>query len=207
MFSFFKSATAADTTATAVPQQDEKAQKEETQKQEKAPEQKENAEPQQEQSDISGWLMSFFGGCTQAQQTGGDMKFDVGEENETGDATGSVRAPEEKKTGDATSGSSAPAAPAVLCKFKVDPSKLDAKAQKRPGLAYRSAKSEADKVKGGSHPSPAKFGDIVEGVDEGDGWVRVGEYFLPMMCKGVPVLVLVTDDEVVAPMAAVVPQQ
>lgn len=138
------------------------------------------------------------------------MKFDAAaEEKKTEEATGNVSTPGEKQLGDATSGGSAPAAAAAVPrKFKVDASKLDAKAQKRPGLAYRSSKSETDKVKkDGSHPSPAKFGEIVEGVDEGDGWVRVGAYFLPMQCKGVPVLILATDDANVAPLAVAVPPQ
>jgi len=67
-------------------------------------------------------------------------------------------------------------------KFKVDSTALNIK--NRPGIAYRQSKDSADKLK-----EVAKWGDIVEGVDEGDGWLRVGDKFLPMTHDGKPMIV------------------
>ena len=38
-------------------------------------------------------------------------------------------------------------------------------------MAFRHSKTESDKVMTGS--GPAKWGDTVEGTDEGDGWLKV----------------------------------
>lgn len=43
------------------------------------------------------------------------------------------------------------------------------------GVAYRNSKDNADTIQSG-----VEWGNVVEGVDEGDGWVRVGEHFLPI---------------------------
>jgi len=61
----------------------------------------------------------------------------------------------------------------------------------RPGVAYRYSKSETDKVK--NEAGPAKWGDIVDGIDEGDGWLKVGQYYLPMTYRGIPVITAVQD--------------
>lgn len=61
----------------------------------------------------------------------------------------------------------------------------------RPGVAYRYSKSETDKVK--NEAGPAKWGDIVDGIDEGDGWLKVGQYYLPMTYHGIPVITAVQD--------------
>lgn len=61
----------------------------------------------------------------------------------------------------------------------------------RPGVAYRYTKSETDKVK--NEAGPAKWGDIVDGIDEGDGWLKVGQYYLPMTYRGIPVITPVQD--------------
>jgi len=61
----------------------------------------------------------------------------------------------------------------------------------RPGVAYRYTKSETDKVK--NEAGPAKWGDIVDGIDEGDGWLKVGQYYLPMTYRGIPVITAVQD--------------
>lgn len=61
----------------------------------------------------------------------------------------------------------------------------------RPGVAYRYSKSETNKVK--NEAGPAKWGDIVDGTDEGDGWLKVGQYYLPMTYRGIPVITAVQD--------------
>merc|ERR1740121_845446 len=62
--------------------------------------------------------------------------------------------------------------------------------QRRSGLAYRFTKSETDKVR---RENPVPWGSIVKGFDEGDGWLRVGRYFLPMTYQGMPLLVPVGE--------------
>eukprot|EP00444_Apocalathium_aciculiferum_P025579 CAMPEP_0183439144 /NCGR_PEP_ID=MMETSP0370-20130417/77821_1 /TAXON_ID=268820 /ORGANISM="Peridinium aciculiferum, Strain PAER-2" /LENGTH=465 /DNA_ID=CAMNT_0025627525 /DNA_START=150 /DNA_END=1544 /DNA_ORIENTATION=- len=57
-----------------------------------------------------------------------------------------------------------------------------------PGIAYRYSKQHSDKV-GAEVPSKvARWGDVVHGVDEGAGWLRVGQYYLPMLHKGTAVI-------------------
>lgn len=46
-----------------------------------------------------------------------------------------------------------------------------------PGIAYRKSKDFNDKVHG---DRIAFYGSSVQGVDEGDGWVRIGNFYLPM---------------------------
>lgn len=53
------------------------------------------------------------------------------------------------------------------------------------GLTYRRSKNIADVLSG----SGAKWTSIVEGVDENDGWVRVGDKFLPTTLNDCRVLV------------------
>merc|ERR1740121_2796782 len=62
--------------------------------------------------------------------------------------------------------------------------------QRRSGVAYRFTKSETDKVR---RENPVPWGSIVKGFDEGDGWLRVGRYFLPMTYQGMPLLVPVGE--------------
>eukprot|EP00931_Biecheleriopsis_adriatica_P063088 TRINITY_DN38161_c0_g1_i1.p1 TRINITY_DN38161_c0_g1~~TRINITY_DN38161_c0_g1_i1.p1 ORF type:complete len:796 (-),score=179.95 TRINITY_DN38161_c0_g1_i1:43-2430(-) len=65
--------------------------------------------------------------------------------------------------------------------FLVDNSQLQANSH---GLGYRSSKNEKDIV-----PSKtAVWGEKVPGSDEGDGWVKVGELFLPTEIRGKKVL-------------------
>lgn len=58
--------------------------------------------------------------------------------------------------------------------------------QGRPGVGFRYSKHDVDRV--GDERSPAMWGDIVHGMDEGDGWLKVGDHFLPMSYQGMPVL-------------------
>jgi len=53
----------------------------------------------------------------------------------------------------------------------------------RPGLPYCSSK-QLDTASG----ITAKWGTVVRGSDEGDGWIKVGNHFLPMEIQGMPVL-------------------
>eukprot|EP00929_Paragymnodinium_shiwhaense_P116139 TRINITY_DN8541_c0_g2_i2.p1 TRINITY_DN8541_c0_g2~~TRINITY_DN8541_c0_g2_i2.p1 ORF type:complete len:490 (-),score=74.10 TRINITY_DN8541_c0_g2_i2:368-1837(-) len=48
-------------------------------------------------------------------------------------------------------------------------------------LAYRLSKRLDDRD---SHGTGAKWGSVVTGVDEGDGWLRVGDRFLPIELQG-----------------------
>lgn len=58
------------------------------------------------------------------------------------------------------------------------------------GLAYRRSKHFEDVVGMGvgTGPCTAAWGSTVLGINEGDGWLRVGSMFLPMEANGVPVL-------------------
>ncbi|CAJ1459391.1 unnamed protein product, partial [Effrenium voratum] len=64
--------------------------------------------------------------------------------------------------------------------FLVDNSQLQAGSH---GLGYRGSKDMEDIVAG----KTAVWGEKVPGLDQGDGWVQVGEYFLPLelQCKRV----------------------
>jgi len=59
----------------------------------------------------------------------------------------------------------------------------DLKANTR-GLAYRSSKDHT-KVRN----AVAAWGSIVPGVDSGDGWLKVGEWYLPMIVDGFATIV------------------
>ncbi|CAE8650227.1 unnamed protein product, partial [Polarella glacialis] len=37
------------------------------------------------------------------------------------------------------------------------------------------------------------WGEVMNGTDEGDGWLKVGRYFLPMIINGTPVLTQCAD--------------
>jgi len=86
----------------------------------------------------------------------------------------------------------------VVTKYKIDNSVLNS--GKRPGIAYRASKSLDDKLK-----TVARFGEIVDGVDEGDDWLRVGEHFLPMKVNGVQVITLLKEEETFSPQKGVPP--
>lgn len=55
----------------------------------------------------------------------------------------------------------------------------------RPGVAFRYTKSLRDKVRKGG---PARWGEVVLGSDEGDGWLKVGDHYLPFCIQGVQVV-------------------
>jgi len=62
------------------------------------------------------------------------------------------------------------------------------KIQGPPGVAYRYTKRKTDKVKQDVQTTVAKWGEVVVGVDQGDGWLKVGQYYLPMIYEGTPVI-------------------
>lgn len=66
--------------------------------------------------------------------------------------------------------------------FLVDNSELRAGTS---GLAYRKSKRVDDRVADAQGPM---WGCTVEGVDQGDGWLRVGDQYLPMALEGMCVL-------------------
>lgn len=74
----------------------------------------------------------------------------------------------------------------VMGTFLVDNSIL--KIEGPPGVAYRYTKARTDKVRSDVAANVAKWGDILQGVDEGDGWLRVGQFYLPMTHDKVPVI-------------------
>eukprot|EP00929_Paragymnodinium_shiwhaense_P084125 TRINITY_DN44969_c0_g1_i1.p1 TRINITY_DN44969_c0_g1~~TRINITY_DN44969_c0_g1_i1.p1 ORF type:complete len:369 (+),score=95.93 TRINITY_DN44969_c0_g1_i1:253-1359(+) len=82
----------------------------------------------------------------------------------------------------ATAAAAAAAVPAQERTYLVDNSMLHSA---REGLMYRRSKALDDKD-GEEHF--ARYGSRVVGLDEGDGWLRVGERYLPFQVKGVPVL-------------------
>lgn len=65
--------------------------------------------------------------------------------------------------------------------FLVDNGFLKAKTD---GLGFRRSKCLEDLLPG----SLAPWRSTVQGVDEGDGWLRVGMSYLPFFVKGIPVL-------------------
>jgi len=74
--------------------------------------------------------------------------------------------------------------PVLACKeqtFLVDNSLLK---QRGDGIRYRLSKDPEDK----DGPPAAQWGEYVQGGDEGDGWVRVGNRYLPAEVKGKRVL-------------------
>mmetsp|Transcript_110891 Transcript_110891/g.324404 ORF Transcript_110891/g.324404 Transcript_110891/m.324404 type:complete len:253 (-) Transcript_110891:95-853(-) len=76
---------------------------------------------------------------------------------------------------------SAGGAQAGLMLYRVDNSRLNAETH---GIGYRFSKRISDR----DMKSIARWGSTVAGHEEGDDWLRVGECFLPMQLKGVPVL-------------------
>mmetsp|Transcript_107777 Transcript_107777/g.286919 ORF Transcript_107777/g.286919 Transcript_107777/m.286919 type:complete len:651 (-) Transcript_107777:132-2084(-) len=66
-------------------------------------------------------------------------------------------------------------------RFLVDNSILNAKTR---GLSFRFSKNSQDK----DERAVALWGSEVVGVDQRDGWLKVGDCFLPMMLKDVPTL-------------------
>eukprot|EP00416_Gambierdiscus_australes_P023362 CAMPEP_0171077718 /NCGR_PEP_ID=MMETSP0766_2-20121228/14206_1 /TAXON_ID=439317 /ORGANISM="Gambierdiscus australes, Strain CAWD 149" /LENGTH=524 /DNA_ID=CAMNT_0011534797 /DNA_START=69 /DNA_END=1643 /DNA_ORIENTATION=- len=85
--------------------------------------------------------------------------------------------------------SAAPAASSRKCnvqdskgaRFLVDNSKLRANTR---GLSFRRTKDNEAR----DQRTIAIWGSEVMGLDEGDGWVKVGDCFLPMLLKDVPIL-------------------
>lgn len=61
------------------------------------------------------------------------------------------------------------------------------------GIAYRKSKRVDDHAWDVQGPA---WGDEVEGVDQGDGWLRVGELYLPMVLEGMCVLTANPDSVV-----------
>mmetsp|Transcript_44315 Transcript_44315/g.102334 ORF Transcript_44315/g.102334 Transcript_44315/m.102334 type:complete len:314 (+) Transcript_44315:81-1022(+) len=67
-------------------------------------------------------------------------------------------------------------------KYLIDNSYLQ---HKGPGVMWRLTKNLSDTI-GKQHY--AAWGTTVDGIDTGDGWVRVGKYFLPTKIRGLQVI-------------------
>jgi len=152
------------------------------------------------------WFSGLFGHCTKEPATGADFVFDAeskkkekkekkvkkGKTAKTNTEDVSTAHAVNVPAGDASTGT-----PVVRLgrtdgktkRYLIDNSLL--KIQKSPGVAFRHSKTESDKVMTG--PGPAKWGDTVEGTDEGDGWLKVGHLYLPMLHQGVPIIKLVAE--------------
>eukprot|EP00929_Paragymnodinium_shiwhaense_P028151 TRINITY_DN16383_c0_g1_i3.p1 TRINITY_DN16383_c0_g1~~TRINITY_DN16383_c0_g1_i3.p1 ORF type:complete len:1205 (+),score=296.63 TRINITY_DN16383_c0_g1_i3:92-3706(+) len=68
--------------------------------------------------------------------------------------------------------------------YDVDISRVKELLGNTAGIGYRASKSLDNIV-----PAHASWGSIVRGFDEGDDWLRVGDYYLPMLLRGEPVLI------------------
>lgn len=79
-----------------------------------------------------------------------------------------------------------PARPAELRRYLIDNTTL--KINGPPGIAYRYTKDRKDKVRSDVKFTVAKWGDIVTGIDQSDGWLKVGDLYLPMMHEGFAVI-------------------
>ncbi|CAE8659720.1 unnamed protein product, partial [Polarella glacialis] len=71
-------------------------------------------------------------------------------------------------------------------RYLVDNSQLQANSV---GLGFRS-KKQLDQLVASK---TAIWGEVMNGTDEGDGWLKVGRYFLPMIINGTPVLTQCAD--------------
>merc|ERR1719195_1578386 len=67
--------------------------------------------------------------------------------------------------------------------FLIDNSKLNAQTN---GVGFRFSKKLTDR----DLRAVAHWGSIVQGKDLGDGWLQVGDCFLPMRVQGIPVVKL-----------------
>jgi len=66
-------------------------------------------------------------------------------------------------------------------RYLVDNRELNAQ---NPGIACRASKNMSDRM-----DEEVLWGNVVTGVDEGDGWLRLMERYLPMVLDGQPALV------------------
>lgn len=121
----------------------------------------------------------MFGQCCKGPPIEGELKFDEPDRGQKKN---------KPKGGSTAPRSNDPSSPKAT-PYMVDNSILQI--EKRPGVAYRYSKREGDKVRS----EPAKWGEIVEGVDEGDGWLKVGQFYLPMTYQGSPVITPVVGDK------------
>jgi len=135
------------------------------------------------QSPTTSWFASMFGQCCKGPPVEGELKFDEPDRKEK-------KSKKKNTERESARGAGAGAQAASTSRYIVDNSIL--KIENRPGVAYRYSKKESDKVR--AEPGPAKWGAIVEGIDEGDGWLKVGKFYLPMKYNGIPVVTLVTDE-------------
>jgi uncharacterized membrane protein YfcA len=77
--------------------------------------------------------------------------------------------------------------PEEVKEYVVDDTKIEAKS---PGLAFRLSKSLDNRDKG----LYADWGSVVKGVDQGDGWLKVGSRYLPLAVNNHTVLRELTQD-------------
>lgn len=160
-----------------------------------------------EQLPAAAWFAAMFGQCWKEPSTEDDLKFDDldKKEKKSKKTDGSKKSRRSPSAADSGQGGSRRVAEQVdgsvsraaekesvgASRYMVDNSVLQIKSH--PGVAFRYSKLETDKVKSG--PGPAKWGEIVEGIDEGDGWLKVGNFYLPMVYQGVPIVTPVADSE------------
>lgn len=129
---------------------------------------------------------SFFGTCCNAPAVESELR--VGDQNSNGQQQQQHQLEQRRKGASGASGAgsgSKTKSTQRLPKYRIDNSYLQI--QGPPGVSYRYSKKLEDKVKT-RQSGPARWGDIVEGIDEGDGWLKVGEYYLPMTYEGKPVI-------------------
>jgi len=144
----------------------------------------------------AGWFAGMFGQCWKEPSTEGDLKFDELDKKQKKEKKEKKlkkkkddTTPEQEASAPAAKQGQARKTAAGTSRFLIDNSVLQIKGH--PGIAFRSSKSDSDKVKSG--PGPARWGETVEGIDEGDGWLRVGNFFLPMVYQGVPFVTPVVE--------------
>jgi len=159
-------------------------------------------QPEMTGSPLADFFVGMFGQCWKEPSTEGDLQFGMPDKKGKSKDKKEKKSKKEKKEKEgnkeagkdaahasssdaAVEGSAAPPATVAPFKFLIDNSVLQVKSS--PGIAFRNSKCDSDKVKTGE-PGPAKWGDILEGIDEGDGWLKVGEVYLPMEYKGVPIV-------------------
>jgi hypothetical protein len=71
--------------------------------------------------------------------------------------------------------------------YRLDNSKLQSPGG---GVSYRNSKNEGDMAQDG-----APWDTVVMGEETGDGWLKIGDKYLPMTSGGVPILVPATDED------------
>lgn len=147
------------------------------------------------QSPAAAWFASMFGQCWKEPSTEDDLKFDDVQKQDQEKKDGK-KDKKSKKRKECAKGSLQDGGKIEgntdgnTHRFLIDNTVLQIKSH--PGVAFRYSKVDTDKVKSG--PGPAKWGETIEGFDEGDGWLKVGSFYLPMVYQGVPIVTPVVSE-------------